>query len=242
MTRPIQSIAVTSLLIVGVSVAGAQPGATEPTSDRTDVGTDAHAELAPPSTVIPVVEDHALRHRAVTVAPEWGGGVRVTGLSGIGALPGVNYGGELAVALRHDGYFAELAFGWWKPEKTYMVTSNNQSVELGLDVWTLRAGWASRDKPLRGWLLGEVGEVASVKDMPGVVTRMVAGDVPQDRRWRALGAGFGVAWPISDNTRLFGMIELAVPVEREAMMLDQGPYTPDPLVARSSAGLEVGWF
>ena len=67
------------------------------------------------------------------------------------------------------------------------------------------------------------------------------GDTPQGRRWTAVGAGFGVAWPMSDNARLFGMIELAVPVGRENLMLDQGTYQPDAMAARSSLGLEVGW-
>ena len=70
---------------------------------------------------------------------------------------------------------------------------------------------------------------------------MMTGETPQERRWQAVGAGFGVAWPMSDSARLFGMIEIAVPVGRDELTLDQGMYQPDPLAARSSAGLEVGW-
>jgi len=96
--------------------------------------------------------------------------------------------------------------------------------------------------PIRGWVLGEVGEIAGAKGMQGVVTRMVMGDTPQDRQWRAVGAGLGIAWPMSDNIRLIGNMEIAVPLNRERLMLDRGEaYQPDFLAARYSLGLEVGW-
>ena len=43
-------------------------------------------------------------------------------MSGIGALPGVNLGGEVAVHVRHDEYFGELGLGRWHPQNTYVVT------------------------------------------------------------------------------------------------------------------------
>jgi hypothetical protein len=226
-----------ALLTVQTLTAGAQPGA-DPV-DETELQPPSSVEVAPvvvvPTTIRP-------RPNKLATTERWGGGARLTGLSGIGALPGVNYGGELAAMVRRDELFAELAFGWWKPEHTYLVTATPERVELKLDVWTLRVGWASMSTPLRAWALAEVGEMASARGMPGVVTRMMTGDVPQERQWRALGGGFGVAWPMSDNARLFGMIEVAVPLERQELMLDLvGGYQPDPLAARSSAGLEVGW-
>ena len=94
----------------------------------------------------------------------------------------------------------------------------------------------------RGLVLTEVGELASAKQMPGVVPRMMMGSTPMDRRWKAVGAGFGVAWPMNDTARLFGMVEFAVPVNRDDVQLDgYGTYEPDPLAARSSVGLELGW-
>ncbi len=205
----------------------------------------AHADplddaAGPPSSVQPTPVLHA-RRDPFAVAERWGGGVRVTGLSGIGALPGVNYGGEIAARLRRDELFGELALAWWKPEKKYVVTEMPEHVELGLDVWSLRAGWASMRMPLRAWGLVEVGELASSRAMAGVVTRAMMGDTPQSRQWRAIGGGMGVAWPMSDNLRLFGMLELAIPVERKEVALDTGPYQPDALAVRSSLGLEVGW-
>ena len=230
MTDVWKLILVGSLLTAPAITASAEPAASH--------------ELRPPSTVMAAPSARPMRapHRPLATTERWGGGIRLTGLSGIGALPGVNYGGEVAAMLRRDELFIEIAIGTWKPEKTYVVTETPERVELGLDVWTLRGGWASMETPLRAWALVEVGELASARSMPGVVTRMVMGDVPQARRWQALGAGFGVAWPLSDSARLFGMIEMAAPVNRGEVMLDHvGAYQSDPFVARSSAGLEVGW-
>src|SRR5688572_20431854 len=183
--------------------------------------------------------------RSPVVADEtderWGGGIRLTGLSGIGALPGVNFGGEVAGVLRRDELFGELAIGRWKPEDTYIVTEMPTRVELALNVWTVRGGWASMSMPLRAWALVEVGEIAGAKAMPGVVSRMVMGDTEASRRWVAAGGGLGVAWPISHQARLVGNLEFAVPVKRERLMLDTGEYRPDPFAARYSIGLEVGW-
>ena len=170
----------------------------------------------------------------------WGGGVRLTGVSGIGALPGVNYGAEVAVLVRRDELFAELGLSRWKPEERYVVTEDQ--IELKLDVWSVRAGWASMRMPLRGWVLAEVGEFAGARGMHGVVSRMVMGDTPSRRQWRAAGGGLGVAWPMSDQARLIGSMEIAVPIARDSLMLNRsGAYESDPLVARCSLGLEVGW-
>jgi hypothetical protein len=204
------------------------------------------AELRPPSSVEadvrPVVVVKPARVDKLATTERWGGGIRLTGLSGIGALPGVNYGGEVAGLVRRDEAFVELGLGKWQPQNQYMVASMPQPIPLGLDVWTLRGGWASMKMPLRGWLLLEVGEIAGARGMEGVVTRMVMGDTPQDRQWRAAGAGFGIAWPMSDMTRLIGNMEIAVPLNREKLMLDRGEaYQPDAIAARYSLGLEVGW-
>jgi hypothetical protein len=174
----------------------------------------------------------------------WGGGVRLTGLSGIGALPGVNFGVEVAAVVRRDELFAELALGRWEPEHDYNVAADDTRTPLRLRVWTARAGWASMRMPLRAWVLAEVGELAGdggVGGMSGVVSRMVMGKTPSNRRWQALGGGMGVAWPMTQQARLVGTLELAIPVHREQVMTNHGAYEPDPLAARYSIGLEVGW-
>lgn len=179
----------------------------------------------------------------LATSERWGGGVRLTGLSGIGALPGVNFGAEVAVHLRRDEVFAELALGRLVPEESYRVVEDRRKpVDLELDLWTLRAGWASMRMPMRAWLMFEVGEMAGARGMQGVVSRMVMGETPSARQWRAAGGGFGVAWPMSDQARLFGSMEIAIPTSREPIMLDRrGAYEPDPFAMRCSLGLEVGW-
>jgi hypothetical protein len=244
----VMSVRTKVMLVCSVMTASAIAASADPLANSIE-DAESETELRPPGVVIAertrVVETSVAPRkprRPLATTERWGGGVRITGLSGIGALPGVNYGGELSGLVRRDEMFVELAVGWWKPEETYVVTQTPERVELGLDVWTLRGGWASMQTPLRAWVLAEVGELASARSMPGVLPRMMTGDTPSERRWQALGAGFGVAWPMSDNARLFGMIEIAVPVHRAQVMLDVGsPYEPDPLAARSSAGLELGW-
>ena len=215
------------LLVATASVtASAQPGMFDPLTDETPVTVVRHEHVDPLATT-----------------ERWGGGLRLTGESGIGALPGRNFGAEVAINVRHDQLFAELALSHWKPENDYHVMSQGMPVELGLDLWAMRAGWSSMRMPLRAWLLAEVGEVAGASAMSGVLPRMVMGDTPEGRRWTAVGAGFGVAWPLSNQIRLVGSMELAVPLAQEHLVLDRGigDFKSDPLAARYALGLEVGW-
>jgi hypothetical protein len=184
---------------------------------------------------------HAVRIKPDPLATteRWGGGIRLTGLSGIGALPGRNFGAEVAALVRRDECFVELGLSRWKPEVDYTIADT--PTPLALDVWSLRAGWASMRMPLRGWLLAEVGEIGGAGQMPGVVSRMVMGHTPSDRGWSQVGGGFGVAWPMSNQARLVGNLELGVPLHRETVMLNDRTFTPDPVTARFSVGLEVGW-
>jgi hypothetical protein len=244
----VSQLAVLSSLLA-TSVAHAQPGATPPLDPSDpDFRPPGEAEIVAPEQrdeppeVAPTAYVRKPIRDPLATTRVWGFGVRLTGLSGIGALPGVNYGGEVAAQVRHQELFAELAVGRWKPEHTYVVTESPEHVELGLNVWTVRAGWSSMKTPLRAWVLSEVGELASAKQMGGVVPRMMTGSTPMDRRWKAVGAGFGVAWGMTDTARLFGSLEIAIPVNRDDVTLDgYGTYEPDPLAARSSVGLEVGW-
>ncbi len=186
--------------------------------------------------------DRLVKPDPLATTERWGGGIRLTGMSGIGALPGVNFGVDVAGHVRRDEMFVELSLSRWKPEERYRVAETPEYVDLKLDIWTVRAGWASMNMPLRAWVLAEVGELAGTRGMQGVVSRMMMGDTPNERQWRAAGGGFGVAWPMSDQARLFGSLEVAVPLSREPLMLDRrGAYEADPFVMRTSLGLEVGW-
>jgi len=211
------------LLLVTTATAAAQPGLSEPAAPR------------------PIA--HVLGARTTQATDRvWAWGLRLTGLSGIGALPGVNLGGEVAGYLRWEERYIELGLGRWKPEETYMVDAA-EKIELGLDVWTLRGGWASMEMPIRAWLLVEAGELASPHAvMPAGVPRMVTGNVQPEHRWFAAGGGLGVGWPMSERARLVGSVEVAVPIGKQEMMLDSGaPFEPDAAAARASLGIEVGW-
>ncbi|HEV7554811.1 MAG TPA: hypothetical protein VGO00_05100 [Kofleriaceae bacterium] len=204
----------------------------------------ATAAAQPGETPAPIVDrsiEPAIKLDPFATTERWGGAVRLTGLSGIGALPGRNVGVEVAGLVRRDELFVELALGRWKPENDYTVIATPTPVPLALDVWSLRGGWASMRMPLRAWVLAEVGEIAGANAMPGVISRMVMGKTPSDRRWSQVGAGLGVAWPMSNQARLVGNLELGVPLQRETVMLDDRTFEPDPLTARFSVGLEVGW-
>lgn len=227
MTPPTLALA-SGLVLVLATSAAAQPGMQEP------------VEPAPPP-VRHAVMAKKLNPNATDAM--WGGGVRLTGLSGVGALPGVNIGGELAVHVRWEQRFVELGLAKWRPEETFVVDSSPERVELGLDVWSLRVGWASMEMPLRAWVLVEAGELGGPHEvMPAGVPRMVMGSVPSEHKWFASGAGFGVQWPMSENARLVGNIEVVVPIDREPMMLDTGgSFEPNSGVARCSLGLELGW-
>lgn len=221
-------------IVVAIGAGGsarAQPGATEPTEPT--------EELAPPVARPRVV--HALDREDV-VGP-WGGGVTLMGLSGIGALPGVNIGGEVGAFLRHEEIFGGLALGRWRPQEPVVLAETPQRVELGLDVWSFRVGWASRSMPLRAWVLAESGELATERDggMSSFVARMIVA-IPSKERWTAVGGGFSVAWPMADYARLVGTIEFAVPLAKKTMMLETGrPYETGNGVARANFGLELGW-
>jgi len=165
----------------------------------------------------------------------WGGGVRALGVSGIGALPGVGVGGELAGYARIHSMFVEVAATRWLPGHGMAPPGSSASVDVGLDVIALRIGWRPEDAPVRGWIAGELGSVAGDSTQ---VDRHVGGG-----RWAGIGGGFGVAWPMSSHTRLFGLIEAVFPLERAQFLIQDGVelYRPDPVSVRSGLGLEIGW-
>ena len=165
--------------------------------------------------------------------PPWGGGARVLAVSGVGALPRVNLGGELAIYVRRQAAFVELAAARWMPQAAPLEVTNPP---VTLDIATMRAGWRPEHVPLRAWLAGELGAVRG------------AGMASADRgaptgRWAALGAGFGVAWSMAVHARLVGTIEIAVPIERGRYWVEHGAelYRPSAAAARCAFGLEVGW-
>jgi hypothetical protein len=169
-------------------------------------------------------------------ARRWGGGLHVLALSGVGALPQINLGGEISAFVRREDKFAALGVSRWVPQNAKLAPGAPGGVDVRLDTFTLRGGWGPSNLPIRAWLLGEAGRLQGTGI--GVDDERTAG-----APWFALGAGLGVGWPMSDHARLVGTFEIAVPVQRPRFMLAQGSdlYQPGALAARCALGLEVGW-
>ena len=166
----------------------------------------------------------------------WGGGLRALALSGIGALPRINIGGEIGGYVRYKRHIFELAFARWIPESARLDPGAPARVDVSLDVVTLRGGWGPEELPIRAWLSAEVGVMSG----SGVA---VVDPKTESGRWAALGGGFGVAWPMAPHARLVGTFELAIPLFRTTFMLQNGAdlYQPAPAAVRCALGLELGW-
>lgn len=173
---------------------------------------------------------------AIERNPTWGGGVRALALSGIGMVPGVGVGGELAGFVRRRDTFAELGYARWAETPMYLVVGAPGRVDVGLHLLAVRGGWASRQMPLRAWVGAELGTMTG----SGVALRDPRVGTG---RWIAVASGFGVAWPMSPHTRLVGTFEVAAAVERTRFALVSGSeiYQAAPVSARCALGLEVGW-
>lgn len=177
------------------------------------------------------------RARSGAAAPRsWGGGLRALGLSGIGALPGVSVGGELAGHVRARWLVAELAAMGWVGSSRLMTAGGTARIDVGLRLAALRIGWGPEHLPLRAWLTGELG---ALRGEGGGLA-----DPGSDAgRWIALGTGFAVAWPMLTHARLVGTIELVVPVRPARFVLQDGSeiYRTGAATVRSGLGLEIGW-
>jgi hypothetical protein len=171
------------------------------------------------------------------VAPRmWGGGIRAHGVSSIGALPRVSLGAELAVNVRRHALFGELAGARWLPSRRLLQEGAPGAVDVSLSILTARFGWGPEDLPLRAWVTGELG---SLRGQGIALNQAQIGAAT----WGGMGAGFAVAWPMTTHTRLVGLVEAVVPVQRARFVLQDGAeiYRPGPATVRCGLGLEVGW-
>ncbi|MBX3156189.1 MAG: hypothetical protein KF773_09335 [Deltaproteobacteria bacterium] len=168
--------------------------------------------------------------------PEFGGGVRMLGVSGVGIVPGIGIGGEVSAHVRRRARFAEVGVASWATSSSYLVEGAPGRVDVDLLSYAVRAGWSPQDKPLRGWLGAEYGT------MGGRGVALVATQ-NGSARWMTANAGFSVAWQMSSHARLVGTFEVGVPIDRVRFVLAQGReiYRPSPAVARTAFGIEVGW-
>jgi hypothetical protein len=186
------------------------------------------------AAIIPRVEPVAV-HRDLAepaVSHPWSLGVRLSGVSGIGIVPEVGLGAEVAISARHNSMLAELAATKWLASGADRSTSH---VDVGLGVTAARVGWRPEVLPLRAWIEGEVGS------MDGSGTNLSATD--QGGRWFAAGAGFGVGWPMTPWLRLVGSTEALIAIERVRFTESSGAviFAPSPVSARATVGIEVGW-
>jgi hypothetical protein len=170
------------------------------------------------------------------VAPrDFGIGVHLMALSGIGTVPRVGVGGELSVFVRRKDYFAEVGFARWAQQSAYLVDGAPGRVEVGLDVLTTRIGWSPTGMPLRAWIGSELGEM---RGQGAALVNEMQGTAP----WFAVTGGFGVGWPMARYARLVGTFEIAVPTSRVHFALAQSGdiYSSSPAAARCALGLELG--
>lgn len=187
------------------------------------------------AAIEPKVVEPILVHRDLATPSEshaWSLGVRLSGVSGIGIVPEVGLGAEIALSARHDTLMGEISATKWIASGADRSTSH---VDVGLGVTSARIGWRPEVLPLRAWLGAEVGSM----DSTGV--NYTSSD--NSGRWFAAGGGFGVGWPMTRWLRVVGSTEVLIAVERVKFSEPSGVvfYAPSPMSARCSFGIEVGW-
>ena len=193
---------------------------------------DRHSSWGP----VEVRAGHAPAPELPDEGRHWGGGVHASALSGVGTVPGVGVGGEIAVFVRRKNLFAEIGYAQWAPQSAFLVPGAPGHVEVGLDAVTVRAGWAPEHMPLHAWAGTEIGSMfgrgADLEQMQGGSGTYVA-----------VTSGFSVGWPMSPNARLVGTFEVAVPTRAVVFSLADGGdiYRASTGAARCALGLELGW-
>jgi hypothetical protein len=183
-----------------------------------------------------LVDSYVPERRAPDVPRPWTIGARVSGVSGIGVIPQVGVGGELAITLRTDHHLVELGATRWFTSTAQFHNGRPAKVDVDLDVAVARYGWRPYELPLRSWVSVEVG------NMRGGGIQLPTSQL-EGGRWVAAGAGFGIAWQMKPWIRLLGTTEAMVAVERVKFSTGDGlvVYAPSPMSVRTTCGVEVGW-
>ena len=197
------------------------------------------ASIDRPAVDEPVVSRSVVAERPSTVvAPRtWSLGMRVSGVSGIGIVPEVGLGAEVAITVRRKSASAELAETKWLASGADANVGGPAHVDVGLQVTAARIGWRPPGLPLRAFAAAEAGT------MDGIGVGVGVANPQHGNRWFAAGAGFGVVWQMTPWLRLVGTTEVMLAVERVKFALGNGVivYAPSPMSARASCGLELGW-
>jgi len=162
----------------------------------------------------------------------WRFAARVSASGGVGVVPDVATGGELALIARRRVWFGELASTLWAPRGAQL--NGVAGVDVGLVAFAARAG--RELAPARIWLVGEGGVLRGT----GVgLANAMTGSAP----WIAAGAGTGVSWRIAPRVELVGSLEALVALERSRFSLGSGDviYMVPPVSARVTCGFEFTW-
>lgn len=160
-----------------------------------------------------------------------GFGTRMLAVSGVGTVPGVGLGGELALFARRRNVFGEVALTRWSPRASAGGLTT-EPASVGLDVIAARFGYVPSRTLLRTWAVTEVGRWTSRYEMP-------------TRAHVAVGAGAAVAWPITNQVRVIGVFETTMTVVRNPFQAAPGGpeiHRPSAGAARCSLGFEFGWW
>lgn len=169
------------------------------------------------------------------VPPPWTLSARASAVTGIGVIPQVGLGGELAISVRAGTHLAELGAARWVASAAQFHNGAPAKIDVDLDVTVVRYGWRPAVLPLRAWVAVEGGTMTSGGGaIPGVSI--------ESGRWIAAGAGFGIAWQMRPWIRLVGTTEVMVAVERVRFSVgDMSVYAPSPMSVRTTYGIELGW-
>lgn len=183
-----------------------------------------------------LVDTYVAPRREPTVPRPWTIGARISGVSGIGVIPQVGLGGEVAITLRTNRHLVELGATRWFTSAAQFHNGRPAKVDVDLDVAIARYGWRPYELPLRSWVGVEVG------NMRGGGVQLPTAQL-EGGRWVAAGAGFGIAWQMTPWIRLLGTTEAMLAVERVRFSTGDGlvVYAPSPMSVRTTCGLEVGW-
>jgi hypothetical protein len=200
---------------------------TPPHRDRAERDTDSPFAAPPPDHDAP-----APAPSSGYVPKRWSISARMSGVSGIGVIPQVGLGGELAVSVRAGEHLAELGASRWVTSAAQFHAGRQTRIDVNLDATIARYGWRPPELPMRAWATVERGTMHT----GGAVA--VGSD-----RWLAVGTGFGIAWQMKPWIRLFGSVETMFALERARYTTEQGMaiWAPAPMSVRTTCGLEVGW-
>ena len=162
---------------------------------------------------------------------------RLSGVSGIGVVPQVGLGAEVALTLPcHRSTLAEIGeTSWLATVRVPRFTSVRRRISTSASTSRRRAVSAGvRKIPLRAWGTAEVGLRCRARARRSRPAR-AGGSQP--------APAFGVAWQMTRWFCLVGSTEVLGAFDRVRFSLGDGVvlFAPAPVSARATCGIEVGW-